>query len=172
MTIEELVEKTHAYATNAGFYDKEGCVHISDMTNPETKQPFSAHARAIMVGFWRLMQAIESDRACEDDARDEFINEACQWLQTYQWLGVDHPVVKPVVDKGSCAGLISLIATEVGELYMGDRLGDHGNIAEELADVVIRCADAAGARGIDLNGAIESKMAYNESRAVRHGKSY
>lgn len=39
----------------------------------------------------------------------------------------------------------------------------------ELADAVIRIADLAGALGIDLESAIEEKMAYNETRPYRHG---
>ncbi len=39
----------------------------------------------------------------------------------------------------------------------------------ELADVVIRCFDLAGAMGIDLEGAIRTKHEYNETRPHRHG---
>lgn len=42
-------------------------------------------------------------------------------------------------------------------------------IAIELADVVIRIADMCGLYGIDLEEAIKDKMAYNESRPMRHG---
>lgn len=39
----------------------------------------------------------------------------------------------------------------------------------ELADVVIRCMDLAGALGIDLEQAIADKVAYNATRKHRHG---
>lgn len=39
----------------------------------------------------------------------------------------------------------------------------------ELADVVIRCLDTAGAMGIDLGEVIEQKHAYNQTRPYRHG---
>ena len=39
----------------------------------------------------------------------------------------------------------------------------------ELADIVIRCLDLAGHLGIDLEQAIEVKMAYNATRPHRHG---
>jgi NTP pyrophosphatase (non-canonical NTP hydrolase) len=42
-------------------------------------------------------------------------------------------------------------------------------IAVELADVVIRVADACGTYGYDLADAIVQKMAYNATRPFRHG---
>ena len=42
-------------------------------------------------------------------------------------------------------------------------------VPSELADVVIRALDAAGAWGIDLETVIEEKLAYNVTRGHRHG---
>lgn len=42
-------------------------------------------------------------------------------------------------------------------------------LEEELADVCIRCLDLAEREGIDLETAIEAKMAYNETRPYKHG---
>ena len=39
----------------------------------------------------------------------------------------------------------------------------------ELADIVIRCLDTAGALDIDLEAVIARKAAFNESRPHRHG---
>ncbi len=39
----------------------------------------------------------------------------------------------------------------------------------ELADVVIRCLDLAGAMGINIENAIIQKHVFNKSRAYRHG---
>lgn len=51
------------------------------------------------------------------------------------------------------------------------RFGDKKPIgfAVELADVVIRVMDLAGALGIDLAHAIDVKSAYNAKRPYRHG---
>ncbi len=39
----------------------------------------------------------------------------------------------------------------------------------ELADMIIRILDEAGAAGIDMDSALELKMAYNATRPYRHG---
>lgn len=76
---------------------------------------------------------------------------------------------------------LMLIVTEASEAmedyrtgsmtaYMG---GDRGNkpcgFPSELADVLIRCFDLAGALGIDLEAEVAKKHAYNVTRTHRHG---
>jgi NTP pyrophosphatase (non-canonical NTP hydrolase) len=39
----------------------------------------------------------------------------------------------------------------------------------ELADILIRVFDLAGALGIDLDKAVAEKMSYNQTRSHRHG---
>lgn len=41
----------------------------------------------------------------------------------------------------------------------------------ELADIIIRAGDLAGALGLDLESIIERKMHYNESRPYKHNKA-
>jgi NTP pyrophosphatase (non-canonical NTP hydrolase) len=67
---------------------------------------------------------------------------------------------------------IALIHSEVSEAMEGhrkDQMDDHlphRKMAEvELADVIIRVADLAGAMGYDLGGAIVEKLTYNLQRA-------
>jgi NTP pyrophosphatase (non-canonical NTP hydrolase) len=47
--------------------------------------------------------------------------------------------------------------------------GKPEGVPAELADVAIRLFDMCGAYGIDLNEAVRVKMAYNSTRAYRHG---
>lgn len=81
------------------------------------------------------------------------------------WDGVD------VNDKNVYAAKIALIHSEASESLEGDRkdLMDnhlpHRKMAEvELADLVIRVCDLAGAKGFDLGGAIAEKLEYNRTR--------
>lgn len=39
----------------------------------------------------------------------------------------------------------------------------------ELADIIIRVLDYCGAAGIDIEGAVTRKMAYNQTRSFKHG---
>lgn len=41
---------------------------------------------------------------------------------------------------------------------------------EELADIIIRVLDTAGARGVNIGRAVLLKMAYNSTRPHMHGK--
>ena len=42
-------------------------------------------------------------------------------------------------------------------------------LEEELADILIRCFDMAGALDVDLDSAVAEKMRYNATRSYRHG---
>jgi len=81
------------------------------------------------------------------------------------WDGVD------VNDKNVYGAKIALIHSEASESLEGDRkhlMDDHlphRKMAEvELADIVIRVCDLAGAKGFDLGGAIAEKLEYNRTR--------
>jgi len=55
--------------------------------------------------------------------------------------------------------------------FMEDQLGESLTCEEEeLADIIIRVFDTAGARGINIGRAIRVKMAYNATRIRMHGK--
>ena len=43
---------------------------------------------------------------------------------------------------------------------------------DEIADVIIRTLDLCGALGIDIDGHINAKIAYNKSRPFKHGKQF
>jgi NTP pyrophosphatase (non-canonical NTP hydrolase) len=53
------------------------------------------------------------------------------------------------------------------EVYFKD--GKPEGAIVELADVMIRCFDLCGSRGIDLQSVIKLKHEYNKTRPHRHG---
>lgn len=68
--------------------------------------------------------------------------------------------------------LLMLIVSEVAEAMEGERKGlmddklPHRKMAEvEMADILIRVFDYAGAYGFDLDGAVAEKRAFNAQRA-------
>lgn len=83
----------------------------------------------------------------------------------------------------SFGDIIALIHSEASEAFEEYRNG-HGltetyynpgkptkpeGIPSELADILIRVLDFAGAQGIDIAGMVEEKLAYNATRGHRHG---
>ena len=75
---------------------------------------------------------------------------------------------------------LCLIHSEVSEALEAYRDGDNDlRIAEngkpegvpiELADVIIRVCDMCAYLGIDLDQAVQVKMAYNKTRPHKHGR--
>lgn len=68
--------------------------------------------------------------------------------------------------------LIALMHSELSEALEGlrksrndDHLPHRRQVEVELADTLIRIFDYAGARGLDLSGALVEKLAYNQSRS-------
>ena len=67
--------------------------------------------------------------------------------------------------------LLMLVVSEVAEAMEGarknlpdDKLPHRPMIEVELADAVIRIMDMCGGLGLDLGGAMEEKIAFNQSR--------
>lgn len=68
--------------------------------------------------------------------------------------------------------LIALMHSELSEALEGVRKNNWSNVAEELADTVIRIMDFAEAREIDLEKEICLKMQFNKTRPKKHGKEF
>ena len=68
--------------------------------------------------------------------------------------------------------MIALMHSELSEALEGLRKNDRANVAEELADCVIRIADYCGGRGINLEAVLIAKIGYNQTRPYKHGKEF
>ena len=64
---------------------------------------------------------------------------------------------------------IALLHSEVTEAFEGYRNGDHCNVDEELADVLIRLLDTAERFSTDLPSEVAKKLEKNRQRGYRHG---
>ena len=80
------------------------------------------------------------------------------------WQGIN------IYEPSEALAKLMLITTEVAEAAEAVRQPNYGNLPEELADILIRVADLAGALEIDLDAAIEEKMQKNYKRSYMHGK--
>ena len=68
--------------------------------------------------------------------------------------------------------MIALIHSELSEALEGMRKDDWNNVAEEMADAVIRILDFCEGRNIDLEAEIIKKMNKNKFRGYKHGKKF
>lgn len=89
----------------------------------------------------------------------------------------EHGFHEGEVNDGLC---LCLVHSEISEALQALRDGnprdthcpEHSALEVELADAVIRIMDYAGAKGLNLAGAIAAKMRFNEGRPYRHGKRF
>lgn len=65
---------------------------------------------------------------------------------------------------------LALVHSEVSEALEALRDGDQAEFDDELADIVIRVLDIAAREGIDIQVAIENKIAKNALRPRMHGR--
>lgn len=72
-------------------------------------------------------------------------------------------------DERHLPALLCLVHSEISEALEGFRHGDRENVAEELADALIRILDIAGGLGIDMDREVHAKLEVNRHRGYKHG---
>jgi phosphoribosyl-ATP pyrophosphohydrolase len=82
----------------------------------------------------------------------------------------DHDII--IENPSIWAEKIALMHSEASEMLEALRDGDEPQLAEECADLLIRLFDFTDARNIDIQLAVEKKMAKNESRPHLHGRKF
>lgn len=141
MNISELVEQAYATAMDKGWHSK----------------PATFGDRLALIHS-EVSEALEAFRTLDSDTYDAVREPIYRNMDTGK-LTRDKGRYEPVV-----------FATE--DFIHGTneyKLNKPEGVASELADVVIRVADLCGLYGIDLNAALEEKMAFNKTRPYRHG---
>lgn len=89
---------------------------------------------------------------------------------------LDEPEEREQLKLMSVGQKLALVTSEVGELVeafrkprISKKLLTHTEAEEEMADVVIRLLDLAAFLGMDIEGAMQAKLAYNRTRTYMHG---
>lgn len=126
-----------------------------------------------------VMDGISEEGIVSDSILEESRNTVIHWVNFLQQAvhinAVEHGFWEKDRNEGEC---IALMHSELSEALEAIRkTQDHcviesGNVAEELADCVIRIMDYCESKGINLGKAIVEKHEYNRTREYKHGKKF
>lgn len=111
----------------------------------------------------------ESHRVAKENG---FWDDWATVLDMYDNVEDDDIIFPKAMELNAINSRLALISSEVGEATEAIRHEDYDNLAEELADIVIRVADLCGGLDIDLENEIKQKMYENQRRPYKHGKRF
>lgn len=125
----------------------------------------TVHTTAIAKGWW--------DPPIEAQALMTALHELCgNTVQRETLLGY----IDKLSDRND-GEMIALFHSELSEMLeslrhgnpSSEKIPEYSQAEEELADVLIRIMDTSQARGWRVAEAVVAKMAYNNTRAYKHG---
>ncbi len=102
------------------------------------------------------------------------LNEYAQYIASVNLIKGFDGVPSNIDTSEKCKALIyalALVNTEVCEGIEAVRNQDTVNLAEELADTIIRILHITAIMDIDIESAVRDKMKINEQREYLHGKT-
>ena len=144
-TLKDLVRTSYENSKDKGFWDYE---------NGQTVETIPSKLALIMS---EAGEALESYR---DPASDNLVPVPAEVLENLiHWAGIDN-------EDGSQRYKDCVTARDLLHKWQAKPKG----FDIELADIIIRVCDLAGAKGIDLSAAVQTKAAYNRGRPRRHGR--
>lgn len=166
MTLNELAAEIHQNSQEKGFWKGSTCLNRYCQANTP-RHP----ADAILLISSECVEAYEAIRdghALNAEATDWISGPNMRNHQlavlgdsTNRTVWVTHldggPVMPPVELTDDIRRKIGFEAKPVG-------------VPSELADIIIRTLDTAAAWGIDIDAAVQTKMAYNRTRPHMHGR--
>lgn len=150
LTVKRLVEQSHENSAGHGFWD-----------SPENLETIPSK---LMLIVSELGEALESYR---DPASDQMVNVPADLLLQLISPVIAHADMTPIEREESNKYSDALM--EGSTLFQKWKAKPKG-FDTELADAFIRLADLCGARGIDIETAIQEKHEYNLSRPHRHNR--
>ena len=159
-TLNVLSRKAHQNAVEKGFYDDGISQAMVDID--------LAKMMLAVLDISNAAEVLRSQKGLpfHDRSYLSYITDAiCTLTGPSPFTGNDKVVVRMLAKQ-------MLIVTEVGEAAVAtisDTPGDE-NLGEEIADIIIRCLDFAGANNIDIGKEVTEKMEKNRSRQHMHGK--
>lgn len=143
MTITELCQSAHANSKAKGFYEaEEEITEVLSQYDAASVAQFESH----MVAKRLALIHAEVSEALESDRKSQ--------RARVEPKDIDTP---GTIDSNFFDNYSQFIK---------------GSFEEELADIIIRVADLAGWKGIDLDAHVRAKMRYNSMRPHKHGKLY
>lgn len=145
VSLQDLVDRAHDNSRTHGFWDAQFCTDLDEQKK-----------RVEKIIPEKLMLIVSETAEALEDYREGKMVTLGKWPENYNksFCGNCPKEVDPK----------TLVCANCG--WQAKPVG----FPSELADIVIRVFDLAGALGINLEQEVLNKMAYNETRPHKHGK--